>query len=114
LVGRDFVCSLANIHLHPDKHGAIFRESNFRRHGYENFTYWDKKKSHNFSSSTNIVVVIIFKIFICIAPWRKEKIIKYRILIGKLRRKKLTFGNLHIFVGESLYYCQLNSICGFE
>jgi hypothetical protein len=56
----------------PDKHGVIFPESNLRIHGNKNFTYCDKKKIRNFSSSTIIVVVIIFKIFICIAPWRSE------------------------------------------
>jgi len=114
LVGHELVCSLANIYLHADKYGVIFRESNLRSDGYEHFTYFEKKKIHNFSSSTNIVVVTIFRIFICIVPWRNEQIIKYRILIGKLRRKKLTLGNLHTYVGKFLYYYQLSFICGFD
>jgi hypothetical protein len=72
LVGHELVCSLANIYLHPDKHGVIFQDGNLRSHGYEDFTYCDKKKVHNFSSSTNIVVVIIFRVFISIVPWRNE------------------------------------------
>jgi hypothetical protein len=72
LVGHELVCSLANIYIHPDKHGVIFQDSNLRSHGYEHFTCCGKKKVHKFSSSTNTVVVIIFRIFIRIVPWRNE------------------------------------------